>query len=288
MNYWKVLLVGLASAGLAVASCSHPSGTGTTGTGGSNGTGGSGDCPAGSVGCPCIGTTCDQDLVCADLGGTGGKTECVTTGGGTGGTPGTGGSVATGGTSGTGGIVGTGGTQATGGSAATGGTPGTGGNGPGTGGTSATGGSPGTGGNPANNLVVNGDFSQADTNWHFENGAASVNNGQYCTTSINASALFGWQNMSTPLTLMNGQSYTLSYRASGSNNAVLHIKVAHAVGSFTPDDYETNPDDKLTTSLQTFTHTFTPTMGNDDNTGIAFFVMAGQNICIANVVLVAN
>ncbi len=166
--------------------------------------------------------------------------------------------------------------------------PGTGGNGPGTGGTSATGGSPGTGGNPANNLVANGDFSQGDTNWHFENGAASVNNGQYCTSSINASALFGWQNMSTPLVLMNGQSYTLSYRAMGSNNAVLHIKVAHAVGSFTPDDYETNPDDKLTASLQTFTHTFTPTMGNDDNTGIAFFVMAGQNICLASVSLVAN
>ena len=92
----------------------------------------------------------------------------------------------------------------------------------------------------------------------------------------------------TPLVLMNGQSYTLSYRASGSNSAVLHIKVAHAVSPYTPDDYETNPDDKLTTSLQTFTHTFTPTMGNDDNTGVAFFVMAGQGICIANVSLVAN
>ena len=211
MNYWKVLLVGLASAGLAVASCSHPSGTGTTGTGGSNGTGGSGDCPVGSVGCPCIGTTCDQGLSCADLGG--GNTQCVTTAG-SGGTTGTGGSTATGGSVGTGGVVGTGGTSATGGSPGTGGNgPGTGGNG--TGGTSATGGSPGTGGNPANNLVANGDFSDGATNWHFENGAASVNNGQYCTTSINASALFGWQNMSTPLTLMNGQSYTLSYRAIG-------------------------------------------------------------------------
>ena len=79
MNNWKVLLVCLASAGLAVASCSHPSGTGMTGTGGSNGTGGSGNCPVGSVGCPCIGTTCDQDLSCADLGG--GNTQCVTTAG---------------------------------------------------------------------------------------------------------------------------------------------------------------------------------------------------------------
>ncbi len=282
MNYWKVLLVGLASAGLAVASCSHPSGTGTTGTGGSNGSGGSGDCPVGSVGCPCAGTTCNQGLACADLGG--GNMECVTTAG-TGGTPGTGGSVATGGTPGTGG---TGGSSATGGGPGTGGSPGTGGNGAGTGGASATGGSSGTGGNPANNLIANGDFSQADTNWHFENGTASVNNGQYCTSSINASALFGWQNMTSPLLLTNGQSYTLSYRASGSNSAVLHIKVAHAVSPYTPDDYETNPDDQLTGSLQTFTHTFTLTMGNDDNTGVAFFVMAGQNICIASVSLVAN
>ena len=286
MNYWKVLLVGLAGACLAVASCSHPSGTGPAGTGGSTGTGGSGDCPVGSVGCPCIGTTCDQGLSCADFGN--GNMQCVTTAG-SGGTPGTGGSSATGGAVGTGGVVGTGGSSATGGAPGTGGnSPGTGGNGPGTGGTSATGGSPGTGGNPADNLVANGDFSQADTNWHFENGAASVNNGQYCTTSINASALFGWQNTSTPLTLMNGQSYTLSYRASGSNSAVLHIKVAHAVTPYTPDDYETNPDDQLNGSLQTFTHTFTPTMGTDDNTGVAFFVMAGQNICIASVSLVAN
>jgi hypothetical protein len=194
----------------------------------------------------------------------------------------------TGGTPGTGGTdVSTGGSPGTGGSA--GGALGTGGNGPGTGGSLATGGSPGTGGNPANNLVGNGDFSQGETNWHFESGTANVNNGQYCETNLSGAApLFGWQNMSTPLTLSNGQSYTLSYRASGSNGAVLHIKVAHATSPYTPDDYETNPDDQLTGSLQTFTHKFTPTTGNDDNTGIAFFVMSGQNICIASVSLVAN
>ena len=279
MNKWKVLLFGLASAGLALASCSHPGGTGTTGTGGSNGTGGSGDCSAGSVGCPCIGTTCDQGLACADLGS--GQTQCVTTAG-SGGTSGTGGSTATGGTSGTGGAQ------------ATGGSPGTGGNG--TGGTPSTGGSPGSGGNPGTgggpsgpNLIANGDFSQAATNWHFESGTANVTNGQYCETNLSgASPLFGWQNMSMPLTLSNGQSYTLSYRASGSNSAVVHIKVAHAVSPYTPNDYESTPDDQLTGSLQTFTHTFTPTTGNDDNTGVAFFVMAGQNICIASVSLVAN
>ena len=189
MNYWKVLLVCLAGAGLAVASCSHPGGTGTTGSGGSNGTGGSGDCPAGSVGCSCIATTCDQDLSCADLGE--GKTVCVTTAG-TGGTPGTGGSSATGGTQGTGG------TQATGGSPGSGGTPGTGGNGAGTGGTSATGGNSGTGGNPANNLIANGDFSDGQTNWNISENTPTnrgVNNGQLCIT-LNASGtgevIVGW------------------------------------------------------------------------------------------------
>jgi hypothetical protein len=282
LNYSKVLLVVLAGAGLAIGSCSHPSGTGTTGTGGSNGSGGSGNCPVGSVGCPCIGTTCDQDLVCADLGG--GQTQCVTTSGSTGGAPGTGGSVATGGTPGTGGTG-----AGTGGSSATGGSSGTGGNATGTGGNPATGGSPGTGGNPANNLLANGDFSQGATNWHFESGTANVNNGQYCETNLSGSSpLFGWQNMSTPLVLSNGQSYTLAYQAMGSNSAALHIKVAHAVSPYTPDDYETSSDDKLSGSLQTFTHTFTPTSGNDDNTGVAFFVTGGQNICIANVSLVAN
>jgi hypothetical protein len=288
LNYRNVLLVGLASAGLAVASCSHPSGTGTTGSGGSNGTGGSGDCPVGSVGCPCIGTTCDQGLSCADLGG--GNMQCVTTAG-TGGTPGAGGSVATGGTPGTGG---TGGTQATGGS------PGTGGNGTGTGGSPATGGSPGTGGNPGTgggssgtNLVVNGDFSQGTTNWHFENGTAAVNNGQYCASSTSSGALFGWQNMTTPLMLSGTQSYTLSYQASGSNNAALHIKVAHADSPYTPDDYDPmsnnqTTNDQLMGSLQTFTHTFTPAMGDDTDTGIAFFVESGQSICIANVSLTQN
>jgi hypothetical protein len=237
------LFVCLAGAGLTIASCGHPGGTGGTGTGGSNGTGGSGSCPVGTEGCPCDGTTCNQGLSCADLGG---QTQCVTTATGTGGSTGTGGNV-------------------------------------------ATGGSPGTGGSPANNLITNGDFSQGDTDWHFESGTANVNNGQYCETNLSGSSpLFGWQNMASPLTLTNGQSYTLSYRAMGSNSATLHIKVAHAVSPYTPDDYETSSDDKLTGSLQTFTHTFTPTAGNDDNTGVAFFVTAGQSICIASVSLTAD
>jgi hypothetical protein len=201
---------------------------------------------------------------------------CLSTSSGSGGSA-TGGNGGTGG-SGTGGAVSTGGNTGSGGAAA--GTSGS------TGGNSGTG-----GGSGGTNLLANGDFSQSDTNWHFENGTATVADGQYCETNITGSnALFGWQNTATPLALSSGKSYTLSYNASGSGGAVLHVKVAHAVSPYTPDDYETNPDDSLggNFQLQTFTHTFMPGNGADDNTGVTFFVMSGQNICLSSVSLVAN
>jgi hypothetical protein len=288
LNYWKISFGCLAGLVLAVASCGHPS-VGSGGSGGSTGSGGSGNCTPGTLGCACNGTSCDTGLSCADVAG---SQQCVSTGSGSGGSP------ASGGSPGTGGAVSSGGSPGTGGAA---GSPGTGGGvagSPGTGGGAA--GSPGTGGGAAGttgsggsgsgtNLVDNGDFSQGETNWHFENGTANVNNGQYCETNISGSnALFGWQNATTPLMLSGTQMYTLTYKASGSGNAVIHVKVAHAVSPYTPDDYETNPDDNLNGSVQTFTHKFTPGQGDDSNTGIAFFVMAGQNICISAVTLVAN
>ncbi|HSY38002.1 MAG TPA: hypothetical protein VLA79_00700 [Polyangia bacterium] len=296
MNYWKLLLVGLAGAGLAVASCSHPSGTGmtgTTGTGGSgSGTGGSGDCPAGSVGCPCIGTICDQDLACADLGN--GNTQCVTTAG-TGGTPGTGGSVATGGTPGTGG------------SSATGGSPGTGGNGPGTGGSSATGGSPGTGGNPGTgggssgtNLIVNGDFSQGDTNWGVPNGnptSKGVQNGQYCITLNNGSGqvILGWGGTAVSANLAANANYTLSFQASATSSLSgfdTHIGSAVPVPAGS-SNYPLDKDvgnDTIGTGLQTFTHMFSLTSA-DPQAGVAFLISVStgtSTVCVDNVSLTAD
>jgi len=223
-------------------------GGGGGGSGGSNGSGGSGNCTSGTLGCACNGSSCNDGLVCATD-----LNQCVSTAPGSGGATGSGGAVSSGGATGSGGS------------------------------------STGSGGSSAGpNLLANGDFSQGETNWHFENGSANVNNGQYCETNTGSNALFGWQNMTTPLTLSGSQMYTLSYKASGSGGAVLHIKVAHAVSPYTPDDYETNPDDQLTASPQTFTHSFKPGQGDDSNTGVAFFVMSGQNICISSVSLVAN
>jgi hypothetical protein len=289
LNYWKVLLVFVASAGLAVVSCSHPSGTGMTGSGGSNGSGGFGDCPAGSVGCECIATTCDQGLSCADLGG--GKTECVTTSGSTGGTPGTGGSVATGGTPGTGGTVGAGGSPATGGS------PGSGGNGPGTGGTPATGGSPGTGGSPADNLIINGDFSQSDTNWGVPNGSPTtkgVQNGQYCITlnSGSGQVILGWGGTAVSANLSANVNYTLSFQASASSSLSgfdTHVGSAVSVGGSYPLDKDVG-NDTIGTSLQTFTHMFSLTSA-DPQAGVAFLISVSSGnstVCVDNVTLTAN
>src|SRR6185437_12047614 len=287
LNYWKFSLVCLAGAFFAMASCSHPPSSGTTS--GNGGSGGSGSTCSGSPGSPCNGTTCDQGLSCANTGNNG-ENECVSTGSGTGGTTGSGGTTGGGGTVATGGSTGNGGssTSGSGGTVATGGSTGS-------GGSPSTGGSTGSGGSsPGNNLITNGDFSQGETNWHVENGTASVNGSQYCASSLNSGALFGWQNMTTPLVLSGSASYTLSYQASGQNNAALHIKVAHAVDPFTPDDYDPMMNngqlvnDQIGTSLQTFTHTFTPMNGDDSNAGVAFFVESGQNICLANVSLVAN
>lgn len=254
MKYWKILLLCLAGAGLTIASCSHPGGTGgTTGTGGSNGTGGSGNCPVGTEGCPCNGGSCDQGLSCAaDL------NACVTTSSGTGGSPGTGGSVATGGTPGTGGSA-TGGAPGTGGLPGTGGTPATGGV-PGTGGTPATGGNPGTGGSPGtgggssgSNLIINGDFSQSDTNWGVPNGTPTskgVQNGEYCVTlnSGSGQVVLGWGGTSVSANLLANVNYTFSFQASSTSALSgfdTHVGSAVEVGGAYPVDKDSSATTRL-------------------------------------------
>lgn len=208
---------------------------------------------------------------------------------------GTGGAASGEGASGTAGSTEPGG-GAGGGAAGTGGSPATSGNGgagasdqPSGGGAGDNGVGGMSGGGP--NLIANGDFSQGSTNWHFEQGTAAVDSGHYCTSAITGSGmnppLFGWQNDGTPLSLAGGQRYTLTYRASGSAGAALHAKVSHAMTPWTPIDYDAAADDQLSSTLQTFTHSFTPSSA-DDNAGMVFIVKSGQDICIADVTLTAN
>jgi hypothetical protein len=203
LNYWKISFGCLAALVLAAASCGHPGGGGG-GSGGSNGSGGSGNCTSGTLGCACNGSSCNDGLVCAtDL------NQCVSTAPGSGGATGSGGAVSSGGATGSGGAAG-GGATGSGGAVSSGGATGSGGA-AGGGATGSGGSSTGSGGSSAGpNLLANGDFSQGETNWHFENGSANVNNGQYCETNTGSNALFGWQNMTTPLMLSGRRSRTRS------------------------------------------------------------------------------
>ena len=206
----------------------------------------------------------------------------------------------TGGATGTGGSVATGGTPGTGGTSATGGSPGTGGNGTGTGGTPATGGSSGTGGNPAtggspgNNLIINGDFSQGDTNWGVPNGSPNskgVNNGQYCITltSGTGEVIIGWGGSTISANLSAGVNYTLSYQASASAGlSEFDVHIGEAVGSFTLDKDLGN--DNVGTSLATITHMFSLSSA-DSQAGVAFLIKASggsSTVCIDNVILTPN
>jgi Carbohydrate binding domain len=311
LNYWKFSLGCLAGAVLAVASCGHPGGGGsTTGTGGSTGSGGSGNCTPGTLGCSCNGTSCNDALLCADVGG--GQMSCVTTSSGTGGSAtggsgsgtggsGTGGSVSTGGDSGTGGAAAgtsgsSGGNTGTGGTAAAGSTGTGGGSAAGSTGTggAATGGNTGTGGSTGgSNLVTNGDFSQGMTDWNLTGSPSSsgVNNGEYCMmlTMGQGQIILGWGDSTTSVSLMANVNYTVSYQARASNGATIDVHVGQAVGSFNLDKDLGN--DSPGNGTQTFTHMFSLT-GADAQAGIAFLVStsssSGSMICIDNLTLTQN
>jgi hypothetical protein len=277
---WRILLFCVAVAGLAIASCGHPS------NGGSSGTGGSADCTPGEHLCACMpGNTCNSGLQCADD-----VNKCVMIGtssgtGGSGNSPGTGGS-----NPGTGGVMNTGGSSATGGtSGGTGGSSSTGGSG----GSSSTGGSNGTGGMSGTNLVTNGDLSNGDTGWGVGSGSPTtkgVMNGQYCVTFSNMTILVGWGNSSVAANLSSGASYTLSYQASSTDsNTTVEIHVGQAVSPYNSDASNITGD-KPGSSLTTFSHTFMST-ANDSTAGLAFlFASSGSNVtaCIDNVVLTKN
>jgi hypothetical protein len=268
----RLALAVVAVGALASFACSHPPGSGST-AGAAGATGAAGNGGPGTAG-----TT--------GAGGTTGSAGNV-------GSPGSGGNVGTAGDTGTAGNSGSAGdtgTPGTAGAAGDGG-PGTAGNtGSGsagnTGSAGAAGGSTGAGGaTPAGNLIVNGDFSNGATNWHVQDGTGTVNGaGAYCVSNPGA-ALIGWEGTPGSLLMLRmGTSYRLSYQASGSGT--VNVKIGLAVAPYTSDFEGSN---SLSSSLQTFTHTFT-CPNNDINTGMAFtFSNAGSStVCIDNVSLVPN
>ena len=181
-----------------------------------------------------------------------------------------------------------GGTPSGGGGGGGGGAGGSGGGSSGGGGDSGGAGSGGSGGGGtlSGNLITNGDFAAGMANWHIEAGNGSnINNGRLCLTRPSSSTLVGWTAPAN-VTLDGASMYRISYAASATSGSPrMHVKVAHSVDPFT-SDYEV--DETLTNNLQTFTHTFKPMNGTDNNMGIAITVPAGTNatVCIDDVSIV--
>lgn len=146
---------------------------------------------------------------------------------------------------------------------------------------------------PGTNLITNGDFSQGQTLWGLVSGSApiAVNNGELCVTlSANSGVTLAWPQQATmpaPVLSMSA-SYTFSYKARASQMPVtVDAKVGHTESPFTAD-FETG-NDGVTTSLQTFTHMFTPPQ-DDSSTGLAFSFSSPvmQDVCFQSVSLVQN
>ena len=122
-------------------------------------------------------------------------------------------------------------------------------------------------------------------NWHIENGNGNINNGRFCLMNPSSSMLLGWT-ASANVMLDGARMYRISYAASATSGSPrMHVKVALSVSPYT-SDYEV--DDTLNNTMRTFTHTFMPMNGSDDNMGIAITVPNGTNatVCIDDVSIV--
>jgi hypothetical protein len=263
--FHRWLGIAAGTSALVLLACEHPrpnyaglagaGGPGTAGTTGSAGTSGS----AGDSGSPGSAGTSGNAGNAGNTGNTGLS--------GTTGSAGTSGDAGTTGSAGTSGAAGISGSAGTSGDAGTSGSAGT--NGSGT------------------NLITNGDFSSGSTDWHVEGGGnLEVMNGQLCVSGWGTASLLGWASGGAPVMLSQGVQYRLSYQASASaGSAMMHIKVGLADPPYT-SDYET--DVTLSSTLQSFMHTFTPAQ-NDARNGIAFTFSGTTNnnrICLDNVSIV--
>jgi len=250
----RLSLAVVAAGALASFACSHPTGSGKLPTGTAGTTGAAGTSGPGSAGVS---------------GGAG-----TTGSGGTTGTAGDGGP----GMAGTTGSAGDGGPGSAGTTGAAG--DGAGGTGSGSGGTTGAGGS----GSSGPNLIANGDFSSGAANWHTEMGTGSVNgSGAYCISNPGA-ALMGWDAPAgSPVTLSSGTGYRFSYQASGSGTVSIKIGMATP-----PYDTIYMGMNGVSSSPQTFTHSFTA--NSSPAIGLAFtFTNAGSStVCIDNVTLAAD
>jgi hypothetical protein len=152
-------------------------------------------------------------------------------------------------------------------------------------------------GSTSTNLITNGNFSNGTTDWTLQNGAgtAAVASGQLCVTGITSSVLLTWPTTGVPgAALTAGASYTFSYMAMATVPLTVDAKVGETNTPYNADFDTTAGMDAVTTTLTTFTHTFTEGPG-DTSAGIAFTIPQGGSVpagetmvCFANVSLAQN
>ena len=150
---------------------------------------------------------------------------------------------------------------------------------------------------PPGSLVANGDFSQGVAHWGLTNQGYgtptyAVTNGQLCVTMPTyGSVTLGWpSDPASAFALSAGSSYTFSYQASTTAKLPgFEAKIGQAVTPYTGVDFDTTFD-VPTSSLQTFTHTFTPSVA-DAAAGVAFNLVNGTqavSVCFDNVAVTKN
>ena len=177
----------------------------------------------------------------------------------------------------------------------------------GTAGASNGGGAPsGSGGAPSgsgggapltNNLIQNGDFSQADSMWHVQayagNETHSVMDGAFCVVlSQNASITIGWPaDPASGFPIVDGSSYAFSYQVSVTGSPTnltfgANVGPSNKTGTFTT---VAATGDVPGSTLQTFQHPFTA-MGATTSAGVAFNVQANGSatVCVDNVSVTKN
>jgi hypothetical protein len=169
------------------------------------------------------------------------------------------------------------------------------------GGGSSAGGSAGSGtGGGGSNLVTNGDFSNGETLWHVEPHSGTethgVMNGAYCITlTQTASVTMGWltaSDLASAFPIVDGASYTFSYQASVTGSPVTFVAVIGPAPT-TSGNFAgfTSPNESLTGTLQTLSHTF-QAAGAQASSGLAFNITASAAaqsvVCVDNVSVVKN
>ncbi|MFP4163866.1 MAG: InlB B-repeat-containing protein [Chitinispirillaceae bacterium] len=126
---------------------------------------------------------------------------------------------------------------------------------------------------PGSELLVNGDFSSGETPWNLGvyGGSASgeVVNGEYKTSISQAgSAAWNIQFTQTGVNLEKGKTYTLTFRARAASARTVVANVGMSSSPYT--SYMSSFEAELTTTMKTFTKTFTMEAGSDANARVEF------------------